>query len=498
MALKVVATGLLVALLTAPAAQGAQKAGQSQAAPNCDAQHVCLEVDARTPLGVVDHRYQGFLHGVTPEADMAIIQPLQPASWQVNQAQTQGMARQLGAQTVWVLDDGWDWQYPGIPPWTVWPLYEDYVRSTVQGSLDHQQHVDYWDIAGEPNHGWLGTRDQMHEMFKRAHDVIRSVDADARIIATSQGEFSDSTAGADTITQLHDSDLAAFLDYAAAHAMEIDALSWHEIGTRPEDVAAHVARARQLVKDRPALLNSHPEIRINEYSSAQDWQIPGWTVGWLKAFFDAGVTAANRACWDRAPEDGQDQGPYSTCIAGLDGLLRRDQHTPTPLYWVHRSYADMRGEWLATTSSDHATSAIASRDDETEQIRILVGQFRKAEPNSTDLSTLTIRLQMPNRSVGRVRMAITRIPNHGGGGALASPPSTVVEQAVTRGAVTITLASVTDGDAYAIVIRPAAPGDSEAVAGSSLPTTGGSDTVALLGVVLAGSAAMLHRSRRAV
>src|SRR5581483_2953143 len=310
-----------------------------------------------------------------------------------------------------------------------WPLYEDYVRSTVRASIDKGTPVDYWDIANEPNNGWSGTRDQLHEMFLRAHDAIRSVDPDARIVATSQSTFQ-AAPSADTITALHDSDLRSFLDYAQLHHMRIDAVSWHEIGTRPEDVLAHAATVRSLLHDHPGLVVPNPELHVNEFSGPEDYRIPGWTVGWLAKLYEAGISVANRACWDRAPESGSDGGPYSECIEGLDGLLRADGATPQPIYWVHRAYASLTGSMVSVASSDVDTSALAAADPATGSLTVILGRHHERAHDGRTASDVQLDIAYPFTSQSAT-LSVDRIPD------LDVPGPLVAVQPVSSGPVAI-------------------------------------------------------------
>jgi hypothetical protein len=411
---------------------------------------VCVAVDGAVTTGPADGRLQGFLHGITPATSQAMVSSLAPKSWRINSWATYALVKPtLGSRVTFVLSDGWRNQYGPLMPWAAWPLYEDYVRSTVRTSIDQGTPVDYWDIANEPNSGWLGTRDQIHEMFLRAHDAIRSVDPAARIVATSQSTFQ-AAPSSDTVTALHDSDLSTFLDYAEQHRMQIDALSWHEIGTLPEDVLAHAATVRSLLGGHPNLLVPNPELHINEFSGPDDYRIPGWTVGWLATMQEAGIAVANRSCWDRAPESAGDSGPYSECSEGLDGLLRADGATPQPLYWVHRAYAALTGSMAAVTSTDVDTSALASVDASATTLTVIVGRHRQRAHDGRVASDVQLDIAYPFAGQA-VTVSVERIPDLDTPGPLtAAQPVSSGTAAISNGVVHVDLPGFRDGDAYVV------------------------------------------------
>jgi hypothetical protein len=262
-------------------------------------------------------------------------------------------------------------------------------------------------------------------------------------------------------------DLATFLDYMVAQHIHLDALSWHEVGARaspaenppdPQSVPIDVARARALVAARPQI--GLPAIVINEYASVITHLIPGWAVGWISALEQAGVTAADRACWSLQAAPGQQAG--NECFdGGLDGLLVPGSGSPQAVYWVHRAYAQMTGTKVDTSSPDAAVSAFATRDGAS-TLSVIVGRHASCTPAVRPVcpqpasatpppAAMELRVMVPWPAA---RVTVQRIPNQPD--AMASAPSVVTEQlGSSAGVLVVSLPSVADGDAYSLTLTAA-------------------------------------------
>lgn len=443
----------------------------------CDADAACVVADGSKLRGSADLRAQGFLHGLTSTTDAARVEALKPQHWRLADEATYDLARAHGARITWVISDSW-WQATcengqtrcPMPPWQNWELYDSFVRSLVLQSIGSNRPVDYWDVVNEPpsKQTGSGTPEQYYEQLRHAHDAIRTVDPDAKIVAPSLTTYADVLPPEGHRSSKRNLELKTFLDFAVANNLRFDAISWHEnTGNpeepfptrRPSDIVGHVAQARALLTKYPAL--GPVEIHINEYSPLRSRNIPGWVTGWIAGLEDADVDASMRTCW---AENEPGKAKYTGCrpFGMLDGLLERDERTPRPAYWVYESYADMTGDRLRTSTNDPTVSVFATTDDAARQMRLLVGRHERCtaatNPDCIHTETLPtrsidVRLRLPWQRVARAE--VRKITNQAGSMPEAPPVVTSVEHGPDSWT-TIHLPDVVDGDAYAIIVRPIA------------------------------------------
>jgi hypothetical protein len=348
------------------------------------AQRVDIDVDLAGSLPDATLRH-GFLHGMAPEgsgaATIAAIDALAPKFWRLSNiydaaAYTFVTSNKFPARhdtrVQWVLNDVFSATVgnpvvvdPGCDTETgpscirsfdeLKTRWADFVLDFMVAIEEQGIQVDDFDLFSEPDVFWRGiTVEQFYELFRIAHDVVRLHRPDARIVAPSTSRVS--TDG-----------FKGLFDYAVAHDLRLDAVSWHEFGP-PGDVVAHVASVRAAMD---AAYATRPELRptqiqVNEYMPPQAQLLPGWAVAYLGAFEQAGVAVAARACWNVVPG-------WSSCERGLDGLLGIDQITPHPVYWVYHAYAAMPSARRQVTGAEGFT-ALASQEEPSGEIRLLVGR----------------------------------------------------------------------------------------------------------------------------
>jgi hypothetical protein len=304
--------------------------------------------------------------------------------------------------------------------------------------------INYYDIFNEPDWTWSGISiNQLLELFKIAHDKIRSYEPDAKIIGLSLGQA----------RQKFDlAVLDTFFGYANDNNLIINGVSWHELELSvPEDVSSHVAALKSLSSYKLLCQRQGfcPEIHINEYAGPEYHLVPGWEVGWLYYFEKNKIDKISKACWD------DQQGPrkWSGCWAGFDGLLMDDNINPQPIYWVHYSHVDMNGKMLETNFSDPRTVALASKDDLKQTIKLLVGRYGH---DSNPLSDVNINIINYPYVKSTVQEKIYRIPNQGKNPSVLNDPILVFDgiQKVTENkTIFIPISEFSDGDAYFIVIQ---------------------------------------------
>ena len=441
----------------APAAQRPQAA--------TTAQQIVIHVDndlGATPL------HQGFLHGITYEQGrnyskaIALISDLKPKSWRLSNhrnrvydfvvhaaklPQTVGTQIVFNVQDVFHVRHGYEIKINAPCPTkrkNCFSTYEEFkkswldmVNAMMKVIIQKDVVVHYFDVFSEPTtgHTRLGglTPDQLGDIFKASHDTIRRYRPSAKIVGMSMVAYG--------------KHLKRFLNFVAANDIRLDALSWHEFETPPERVPEHVNEVRAFFKTQPRLCNpTCPEIHINEYAHDSHHLVPGYGVGWLYYLEKARVNHANRACWD-VPKGG------STCWTGVNGMLLQDNATPQPVYWVYKAYADMGRSRVATESSVARTVAIASKDKKKGELRILAGKYGQKGASGKVL----LEIKGSRFAAGSVVAEITGIPDTGNvERPLATPPAPAREVIRVHGnSFSIAIPDFRDGQAYAIVVRPA-------------------------------------------
>lgn len=429
-----------------------------------DAGGQTIVIHAERSLGVSQLR-QGFVHGISYEKGrdysktIALISALRPMTWRLSSwanvydfvvgeaklPQTLGTVIVFNIQDLFNIRYGYDVRIRLICLPTRKNCFSSYdkfrkswlevVNAAIRTYAEKNLTIDYVDVFAEPDYGSgkLGiTPEQLGDIFKSTHDIVRQYHPNARIVAPSLSAFR---------AQF----LKRFLVFVAENNLRLDALSWHEF-EGPIIVPSHVSEIQQFIRTQPKLCNAKcPEIHINEYEPEDQHFIPGYGVGWLYYLEKAGVDQANRACWDLPKGE-------STCWAGFDGLLSQDNVTPRPLYWVYKAYADMNGSRVSSETSLPQTVALASTDGSTGEIRILAGKFgQQGESGRVAIEVKGIR-----NDISSVIAEMTQIPNVDKGMQLLPVPRPPVRDAirVEEGSFSIVIPKFRDGEAYSIVVRP--------------------------------------------
>lgn len=443
--------------------------GHAAASVACPEGITCIDVNATRPEGPARHVAEGFIHGVDPTTDSAMVAALHPRSWVYSGDQkVYAQARDGGAAVTFVLSDAWAQAtyQPAlggpVTPWDHLAQFTQFIQKVVAAAQAPGHHVDYWEVQNEPD-GLYGkvrpTVAQALAEFGAAVRAIRSVDPNARISGPNISAYNDQPGGKTL-------DLSTFLDYVVANHIRLDALAWHEVGARvspaynppdPDSVLLDVQRARRLIQARPGLLVT-PKIFINEYQSADDHLIPGWTVGWMAALEQAGVDAADRACWHGTDLTGN---RVSECREGLDGLFVPGTSLPQAVYSVHRAYASMTGYKVPTSTTDRTLTALATIDYSSRTVQVLVGRHASCtpevrtdchRPGQTPLpAPVQVELDLPWTS-SLVTANVARIPNVPGP-MLGPAPALAQTLSLVPGPVVVSLPLFADGDAYIITVK---------------------------------------------
>ena len=421
-----------------------------------------------TAKGVATNVGQGILHGTTVKSDLTKAAALEPASWRIGATDFARMerARGIGGAVTLLMSDPWrGWAdrngLAGQNPWADWDKYRTYIQAIVQWHINAGMLPEYWEVQNEPDYADQytatppATRALILEQFKVAHDAIRALLPDARIVGPSLAQYRLSSPQAPV-------DLRSFLDYMVANDLQFD-LSWHEIGNSvpnsingdPRSIVSHVQSVRAAIADRGL---QDVRLHINEYGAAWNFDQPGSHVGYLEALETAGVDVASMACWPVV-----DLGiSYGTCFADpglLDGLIS-PLGLETDTYAVHKAYAAMDGTRLQAATTDVWTSAYAVRDA-AGTVRSLVGRHESCvvgvdEGCHAGIAAapagkpVTLALTMPCRS--KYVLTVRLIANTRN--TLPSVPTTVAYKTLRCGSAKVALPGLTDGSAYDVVAKP--------------------------------------------
>ncbi|HVA08790.1 MAG TPA: hypothetical protein VNG12_18810, partial [Acidimicrobiales bacterium] len=406
------------------------------------------------------------------------------------------------------------------------------TNNDVPASLGVSVTPDYWEVQNEPpgcctagyyGANQAGTTSLYLQQYRAASQVIKSAQPNAQIVAPSLGDFVDTPitcdggdnncAAGNGTNDPHILGLDSFLPFAVKNGLNFGAISWHDNSPWFEDTP-------NVVSYQMAELNSlfgqygvaPTKAFVNEYGAHATNLIPGWSAGWIAALEKANVDAANRSCWPETDQQGHSYGECgsescsgstanlpgtldglvsSPCLGSqvlrgscsgstanpagtLDGLfsspcLGSEALQPNGNYWVYRYYAGMNGERLTTDTSDQTLTALATKNDAAQEMRLLVGRHETCTPaaNPSDCSAqstddiamlpvpgpamVSISVKYPY-SPTSVQVSIAHIPNSSA--AVGQPTPVTRTLPVTNGIVTIPINAFADGDAYTVTITP--------------------------------------------
>ena len=486
---------------------------------SCTTGTICLGIDGTSDEGPLAWRAAGLLHGLSftsstqggtttytyggPSPDL--IHALNPTAWRVGSCvapqqyfpECQWATTNTTAQLTDVLSDDYytktySSQIGGMrPPWECWACYAADITAIIKSTGPHNvappQYDQalpptsvYWDLQNEPGSklgpNQSGTTALYLHQLQQAYNSIRAIDPTIKMVMPSLGGATDTPIEAGGLNDPHILGFDSFLPFAVANRMSVDALSWHANSGLYEDSPSvlpyQVAQIQYLESEYA--MSPTPKMFVNEYGAQFANLLPGWSAGWIAALEGARVDAADRACWNEHAGVLENGTSYSECGAGsVDGLFT-SQYDPNPYqpdanYWVYRYYAQMAGDVIGTTTTDNTLTALATRDDATSTLDVLVGRHESCTPavNPADCTTalapevasiptpasapVGITINYPY-SATTVSAVVTEIPNQRG--AVSEPSGQQQIVPVTNGVVSVTLPAVADGEAYTVTLTP--------------------------------------------
>ncbi|MFD1552875.1 T9SS type A sorting domain-containing protein [Putridiphycobacter roseus] len=413
-----------------------------------------IEINCDSVSGNFKHLH-GFLHGeVNLQSKPQALQLVKDGNFKFwrnsNAFDNQVLADSLGFNTSIIISDIYannQGGYQNAQPWTNFTQYRSFLSTLFTATIGNNLTPHYWDVWNEPQSTefWTGNFSQLIQTYRNTNQIKDSIAPSMKLVGPS-------------IVSYDELFIQTFLDSLAAHAIYLDAVSWHEFGL-PDSLTLHVNQFRTLLQNNPQWGN--PEIHINEYSPRQTNQIPAWKVGWFYHLEKSNVDWANNACWDDM-DDGVNQ--WNNCIWGLNGILSYDESSPLPIYWAHKAYGTMQGEKVLSTGTDSKTIAIASIENQS--LKILTGRYYaiktgqmlfQADSNKA-IADVSLKITNHPFALNSVQnISIERIPA-GDTIFMHSPlpsPITVFNGnlSITSDSINIDLPGYMDGDSYYISIN---------------------------------------------
>lgn len=472
----------------------------------CSVADICVGVDATTPGAPAQHRAAGLLDGSDFSIPPALVAPLDIQYWRTavgppvcasagctGYGAYDGVKRlDPNAVTTALLSTNWyaetNTPYRECPnlaacvaggyqapyggeatPWSNWSAYDSFITSVVQNVQASGRQVNYWDLLNEPPSSDPSTNFYLDADDSKAMTVsdeeqwllhtyrdVKAADPDAQVVCPSLENYEDYPGEDSDNLQLLD--LSTFVAFAAAHDLDCNAFSWHEISPapqltdfnmQPQDIQAHVSRFRALLDAYPMF--AHAQIFINEYGAfmppnsnqGQTYEsMPGWTVGNIAALEAAGVNEANRSC----DADGG-------CQDLLDGLLVKNGSAlaPSSVYWPYWFYAQMNGNVVPVTSSAEQVNGFSVLNASSSTLRILLGRHEQEFAGSSAPETLLLTVKVPWSTPS---VEVKEQPFLNIGGPVVEPPITPSVEPVKNGEVTILVPAIGPYDAYGFTLTP--------------------------------------------
>jgi hypothetical protein len=469
---------------------------------SCASSDICLHVQTNNALGTESLTTQGFLHGTgdpynsSVQPNYSLVNALHPRQFResmpnfINNVQTYNAQATANGQPdpaslIVILSDLWTQHTASAnggyaaAPWNSstynWSAYSSWVTSVISWAKQNLTTQPYWDIMNEPDgiqaNGYYSPSDTasvtqanlnstIFKLFLVTFQAIKAADPNAKVMGPSMTIFND-IPSIDDKTLLFDN--RDWVQFAAANSIRIDAFSWHDENDNqaptnwaeagaPWNFADHVARARDLLAQYPAIGN--PIIVVNEYGMAENSLVPGWDPGWAQVMEDAQIAQADRSCWS-----------WSVCdTPDIGGRLARDSSgtysATLPVYWADAAYGAMYGRQRVNmaTSSAWRISGVAVRDDATGTISVLAGHHAGCSaafgyncPTGawTDApASTTVTMDWPYPSTSAT-VTVDQIPN----GTSPIPGPVQISSSsvpVVNGQITAAIPSFADGDAYTV------------------------------------------------
>ncbi|MFA5863191.1 MAG: hypothetical protein WC975_00735 [Phycisphaerae bacterium] len=336
----------------------------------------------------------GLLHGVYVATEDQI-RGVNPKYWRSYPPASYQTLKNIGMET----SAEFTWNYPVVADNHT--EYETFVQNHYYEAADNATAigytVKYWEFwnEGEQLYYWtpLANGDNVTLMereyyaFKIFYDKIRSLNANAKIVAPSSSHYWPEL-------------MEDFLHRCSDDGVSLYAVSWHAIDIQPQDLQAQI-------DNMTAILNNYSnlgvaEIHINEWG----WPSvhPGSQMNWFYYMGKAGVDIAAKSIWGYEP---------------IGDLLMDNGSTTVP-YWAWEFYGHIGTSGYTSTTNDPYDIAIAGRDNVTSSVkRLIVSRERRFKEYCSDYEPLktsyigtpdNITVNITNAPNGRVIVRTSSLP----------------------------------------------------------------------------------------
>lgn len=329
--------------------------------------NVDLNVHSKTQTSIV-----GFLHFNNLKSLDNDLVELKPKYWRIGNTMIQENLRkeqihilhQHGIIPVLVLTDFYshrnpEWKKPYLDKSGFLKLIEELYRENGNNVI--------YDIWNEPNHELFfdGTRENFFEIFKLAHDKIRSLPGgkSAKIMGPSTAGF-------------YREYIEDFLKYCSKNNITLDYIDWHQNGGIKDAVEMkdNILMAKSNYLKNYASLKIK-DIFVSEIIGPDDYFNPLTSLVYIY-YLDYLNVGGCKTCGPTDKEKGGD-----ICWNNsIDGLITHDGK-PRSVWWVYKYYAESLSARFSTSTDSDKTVAISYFSKDSNSVNILFGNIGKL--NST-------------------------------------------------------------------------------------------------------------------
>ena len=306
--------------------------------------------------------------------------------------------------------------------------YRDFTHLLVKYAKLMGVPIDYWEVLNEPSPPkvWEATEgggywQEFLTLWDTAYEAIRSADPEAKIVGPSHGGANATVGGMYSIEP--------FLAHCKEKGQRLDVLAWHELyqnlepeeqqSVEPDKVHQNIEAIRKLVDSKYAMLDVQ-EIHIDEWGEGLESTGPGTQVAFFYYMDLAGVSRAAPASYGSFLDGlliGKPAGVYGDRAPSVMGRgIHRYEYIPSTSYWVWVEYAKQEGGVrLATETDDRCVVTLASRHDETREVRALLARARRDNNAPKGLPPAKVTVDFAGIPIsGKAELAILKLgPDNG-------------------------------------------------------------------------------------
>ncbi|MDR6550953.1 cadherin-like beta sandwich domain-containing protein [Paenibacillus qinlingensis] len=416
-----------------------------------------VTIDYSEDWGAANQLASGYLHGIGPVyPDQKLIDPLavraiRGAPHNGNSylpsffdPATYNRVKATGAELMIGLYYGYTDVYgtkPGIGSGVGagYDKWEEFVLNYLNEAKTNNFDVYSWITWNEPDLQWAGNLSAYKETHKRAYNVIKAWNPNAKVQAPEWAVYNSDR-------------MKDFLTYCKANNCLPDILSWHELGGNADDIEAHSQEIKNWMIDNG--ITPMP-LAVTEYQGSGN--VSGNNQG-----NDPGLSVANIARLERSEQygmlfglKGNDKwdGSDPNFKEGLDELA--DINTlalPTGRWYLYYWYAKATGRKVKTIHNKDQVEVFATSDNDAKRSIVLLGNPSETIKYDTPLKLDHIPSYLQN--AGKVNV---RVESTGNSYFLEQRGTKILLEGnytVTNNSVSIPLPTMDPETAYIVEITP--------------------------------------------